>query len=460
MNHKSALPYTDSRILLGKDDIISQALDALNPLDPEDEAQATVAQAALENTLKRMRVRFGTILKTENVSFLLGAGASIDAGGVSLAAIPWPLEKHLIQRAGMPRSSDSMPDWLDLFYKVASILTGQDLSFEERSTECPSSDTSVEPIPLNLEHLLSLLHTWSASMLTSTDTLVLCNEEYIHINKCVLATLIRTIEDTLTRLLDLPVPAKEGSLRTHRLLLRKLLTRPLNLRRTHLFTLNYDTLIEQAGDAEGVIMMDGFVGTLRRVFRPESYDIDFYFPAQTTEGRVHRYDRVIQLYKLHGSINWHSCEASWLNPFGLYATLYGESTEDKDVLIYPSPLKYGQSLGLPYSEMFRRFGNAVAQPQSTLVVVGYGFGDEHVNAQIRQALAIPSFTLVVVDPNPRSEFVASLEELKDERVWIVSGTLGHFDAFVDTLLPNLREEELSLKVVQTYNKMALSRDKQ
>src|SRR5258705_13023013 len=57
-------------------------------------------------------------------------------------------------------------------------------------------------------------------------------------------------------------------------LLRKVLTRPLNLKRVNLFTLNYDTLVEQAADAEGVVLVDGFVGTVRRVFRPESYDHD------------------------------------------------------------------------------------------------------------------------------------------------------------------------------------------
>ena len=53
----------------------------------------------------------------------------------------------------------------------------------------------------------------------------------------------------------------------------------------NIFTLNYDTLIEQAADAEGVVLLDGFVGTQRRIFRPESYQQDLYFPAETTEGR-------------------------------------------------------------------------------------------------------------------------------------------------------------------------------
>ena len=39
-------------------------------------------------------------------------------------------------------------------------------------------------------------------------------------------------------------------------LIKKILTRPLNLRRANLFTLNYDTLIEKAADAEGAVLLN------------------------------------------------------------------------------------------------------------------------------------------------------------------------------------------------------------
>jgi hypothetical protein len=39
-----------------------------------------------DKILKEMRIRIGTLLKTDNISFLFGAGASMKAGGFSLAA--------------------------------------------------------------------------------------------------------------------------------------------------------------------------------------------------------------------------------------------------------------------------------------------------------------------------------------------------------------------------------------
>ncbi len=104
--------------------------------------------------------------------------------------------------------------------------------------------------------------------------------------------------------------------------------------------------------------------------------------------------------------------------------------------------------------MFRRFGNAIAQPQSVLFVIGYGFGDDHVNALIRQSLAVPSVTVVIVDPNPKSEFLKQLESLGDERVWVIKGQeAGAFEKFVENVLPDLKDEEIEGKVVQTFQKM-------
>ena len=67
------------RILLGSKEFVKQCEDNI-----DDEL--------LKKKLEEMRIRIGTLLKTDNVSFLFGAGASIPAGGVSLENIPLKLE--------------------------------------------------------------------------------------------------------------------------------------------------------------------------------------------------------------------------------------------------------------------------------------------------------------------------------------------------------------------------------
>ena len=254
----------------------------------------------------------------------------------------------------------------------------------------------------------------------------------------------------LGRACDLPTTGKVAGLTTFKTLLRKLLTRPLNLKRVNVFTLNYDTLVEQASDAEGVVLLDGFVGIQHRILRPESYEQDFYFPAETTEGRVHRLDRVLHLYKLHGSVTWVASTPTTDNPYGVLSKTF-DPTATQPLLIYPTPAKIGETLGVPYSDLFRRFSTALVRPQSVLFVIGYGFGDDHVNAIIRQALAVPISHWSSSIQSPKSEFVTRLREQKDRRVWIIRGpTIGTPKGFVDEVLPDLRDEEIRRKVLATH----------
>jgi hypothetical protein len=189
----------------------------------------------------------------------------------------------------------------------------------------------------------------------------------------------------------------DANLRFHEELLRRILLRSTTLPRAKLFTLNYDLLIERALDNLGVLYFDGFLGTINRTLRTESYHYDLYYPGETTEGRVTRVDRVIHLYKLHGSINWRRYGVKGSDVIIRHGR--PEDTEFGDVMVYPSPLKVTEMNGYPYSEMFRHLSTQIHQPQSVLLVIGYRFQDSHVNRLVYQALSIPSFVLVIVTPS-------------------------------------------------------------
>jgi hypothetical protein len=70
--------------------------------------------------------------------------------------------------------------------------------------------------------------------------------------------------------------------------LAKLIARDTNLGRTHLFTLNYDTLFEQAMEELGIQYFDGFSGKANSRFDPAVYGLDVYYPGDVAEGRVRR----------------------------------------------------------------------------------------------------------------------------------------------------------------------------
>lgn len=428
---------------------------ATNPEEADDKKKLVEKWS---QALKNLRIRIGTLLKTDGVSILLGSGASKEAGGVLIRAIPKEVEESL---RGQGIVAGRVRKWLRVFY-LALRREAPDVPVPvDRAAILARSQalTNGEEIKVNLEAVLSLLHRWRAAIPEVGGRLSLDGDPPVDAQAETIDECLRRTKLALAAQCVLPT-GENGphALLSYRSFLKKLLTRPLNLRRVNLFTLNYDTLVEKAADSEGVVLLDGFVGTLGRVFRPESYDQDLYFPADTTEGRVHRLDRVAHLYKLHGSLTWRSAHPAWDNPYGV--SMGGEADWDvSPPLIYPTPTKYGETLGMPYAELFRRFAAAVVRPQSTLFTVGYGFGDDHVNVIIRQALAVPSFTLVIVDPcapaaDPRGGFVAKLRARPDRRAWILSGeTLGKFSSFVEEVLPDLRDEEILTKVAATYRSL-------
>lgn len=425
------------------------------PSSPTDPADIERLEAKWADFLKDIRIRLGTLLKVDNVSVLLGAGASKPAGGPLLGSVPVALEESLLS-AGV--SGDRVREWLKVLYRAIAVVADDPAVVprdRDQILERNANLASVEPLPANFELVLSRLYLWHQAFPSATTRLALGGAGQPLIRQSDVADCLRRVTRALVAECMLPKSTTPGDpLADHRELLKRLMTRPLTLKRVNIFTLNYDTLVEQAADAEGAVLLDGFVGTMRRVFRPESYDHDLYFPAETTEGRVHRLDRVIHLYKLHGSVSWRSSSPSWSDPYGLRTT---EDTLEgaEAAVIYPTPAKYGATLGMPYAELFRRFANMIVRPQSTLIVVGYGFGDEHVNAIIRQALGVPSFSLVIVDPQPASNFVTTLRGQADLRVWFIGGaTLGTIEGFVSRVLPDLRDEEILRKVISTYNALS------
>ena len=257
---------------------------------------------------------------------------------------------------------------------------------------------------------------------------------------------------------------KEGKYTYHRSFLTSLLQRPLNLRRANIFTLNYDLTFEYACDELGIEYINGFVGFNERNFRPEVYNYDFFFPGDTTEGKVRRIERVIKYYKLHGSLNWVYKNQNKNNPYGLYEIpielvrmkLKNKMDNLGEIMIYPTSSKKEYTLNFPYSELFRKFADRLQQPEAVLFVIGYSFYDEHVNDIIYQALANPSFTLVIVDFNGTQSGgeIKRLNDLKDPRIIISQGgELGDFKYFSKELLPTMDQEDTRAKVMSSIEKL-------
>ena len=178
--------------------------------------------------------------------------------------------------------------------------------------------------------------------------------------------------------------------------------------RLQLFTTNYDRFVEFGCDRAGIRLIDRFVGAIEPVFRASRLNIDMHYNPPGIRGEPRYLEGVIRLTKLHGSLDWRADGSTirrCLLPFGAKAGHPDIPAKPYDsVLVYPNPAKDIETLSYPYAELFRDFAAAVCRPNAVLVTFGYGFGDDHINRIIRDALTIPSTHLVIIsfdDPGSR-----------------------------------------------------------
>jgi len=466
--------YWDNTFRMGSRELLTEIM---GPKPTEEEVRNLDEKGTIEKWnefLLQSQIYISKLLRAENLSFLLGAGPSVPLGAITIRNIPLKLECQISQSL----SVDS--DEIKLLYEILEYLIGSkpfnQTNLQSRKdiinnliNEGNNERIKEQEIKITLEDLLSFMYCLRASIVTPiknqntpSNTPILSlkkGEKEITAYLGVLDNLIITVKKEYFSLLSkVPESSIKNPLSIHKQFLKKILTRPLNLRRPKIFTTNNDLLIEKAMDELGIMYLDGFIGTTKRTFRPECYNYDFYFPSTSTEGKVHRVDQVIHFYKLHGSINW-------ITSFDSPENIYGIQTKDiktieeenkySDVMIYPTPLKHEFTLGFPYSDLFRRFADAITQPQSVLVTIGYSFADEHVNRIIYQALTIPSFTLLIVDPvADKNEEIKRLIELEDSRIHIISGwDIGTFGGFSKRLLPDIKELEVYEKSAKSARRM-------
>lgn len=200
--------------------------------------------------------------------------------------------------------------------------------------------------------------------------------------------------------------------------------------RLHIFTTNYDRLLEAGADLAGLHLMDRFVGSLTPIFRASRLDLDMHYNPPGIRGEPRYLEGVARFTKLHGSVDWVQVGPDIRRfgvPFGAggvepYLAAPGLTGADASrLMIFPNAAKDRETAEYPYVELFRDFAAAACRPNSTLVTYGYSFGDEHVNRVVRDMLTIPSTHLVVIS---RSDTLGRIEPLSSERRSQVSLLLG------------------------------------
>lgn len=212
----------------------------------------------------------------------------------------------------------------------------------------------------HVENVLSRLR-MMLSAIGKDDTLCgLKQDELARLEECVRKTIARLVTPDLKGL-----PAEFP----HRKFARWL-AKTSRRACVEIFTLNYDVLIEHALESERVPVFDGFVGSYRPFFHPDSLR-----RAETAPGA--NWTRV---WKMHGSVTWRRIEQE-----GRVRVVRGEP-DPAGEMILPSFQKYDESRQQPYAAFTDRMARFLEQDDALLIVAGFSFGDDHINNLMFSAL--------------------------------------------------------------------------
>ncbi len=367
------------------------------------QASAPAAEGKTDAAEAEARRALSDIFRCDNLVVLAGLGTSLcvkDADGKMLAPTMWELWKLV----SAPYVTDKT--WDHLLGVVRH----------------PADDT-------NLENLLSRCKV-AQDFLAGDD-------------KILVTGFVQSAEADIYAGVDFvkagqPLPA-------HLEFLRRAARRSNRRSRTRLFTTNYDKCFEEAGRQGRFVIVDGFSQT-----QPPTFDA-VYFTYDTV-----RRDRasdasdfipnVFHLYKLHGSVDWEQDDTS--------TEIRKVANPKNPLLIYPRSTKYELAFAQPYLEMMSALQASLREPNTGLLVMGFGFNDNHlagpILSAIRTNLALKAaFVSPLLAPgnradgtnyageastNPHIFTVKSLLEAGDARLALLNCTFEELIPFIPDIV--------------------------
>jgi hypothetical protein len=248
-------------------------------------------------------------------------------------------------------------------------------------------------------------------------------------------------------------PNDPSQLESHRVFLHRLSRRRGRDSRMKLFTTNYDLCFERAAGKLGLVALDGFSFTYPRHFDPRYFLFDIVRRPITGEDAGAPLEGVFHLYKLHGSVNWARTQGSGIE-------IVETPEPDQACMIYPAKGKYQQSYIQPHLELMSQYLASLREPNTCLVVVGFGFNDDHLSEPILAAVkSNPHLRLIIVNRSAEentqegkenNRYWKELFQLANqgEDVWLINATFGEFAERIPDLKSLTAAERLSRDIQQ------------
>lgn len=358
-----------------------------------------------EISIEELRSEISQCLQIENLNFLIGAGCS-----------------SFCDEKGSEQAIPTMAGLAEQFY-----ATNPDLKVDKKTKAAVLFPNNLEAL---MNHLVSLGNIVSES---GRKTLA---GKINTLNKFIFGKVCDT--PTCTPLLQL---YKEFYMR----IVKNTRQVPINI-----YTTNYDLYNENALDELGFMYNNGFLGSAKRIFNPNSYNYVVVENLGLSRDVWKSISNFFNLYKIHGSINWIKEDNSDTDTPHILEKdidLIRSRKRFDSLMIYPTPQKDRTTLMVPYSDLFRIMQNNLLKKNSVLITLGYSFSDEHINRIILNALSVYDFRLVIFGD---STMIDRLKDIGDSRIWIINSDdhIHYFKNFVEKVLPlqdDEQREEMEMK---------------
>lgn len=243
-------------------------------------------------------------------------------------------------------------------------------------------------------------------------------------------------------------------------------SRSASRERLHVFTTNYDRLIEHGCDLAGLRVIDRFVGALEPVFRSSRLDVDYHYNPPGIRGEPRFMEGVVRLTKLHGSLDWLLDGRTRLLvrrsiPFGTDpSSPLVPANPLETVMIYPNAAKDVETTEFPYAELFRDMAAAACRTNSVVITYGYGYGDDHINRVLLDMLTIPSTHLVIISfgLDERLQTFLSKAGRRAQISLLVGSHFADLQTLVENYLPKPSIDHISGRVAELLKNRAPLKD--
>ncbi len=230
----------------------------------------------------------------------------------------------------------------------------------------------------------------------------------------------------------------DSALPVHETFLRRIARRPARLPRTQIFTTNYDLAFEMAASRTGFAVIDGFSHTAPQRFDSGYFDVDLAVRDRDRAATALEWmPNVVQLLKLHGSVDWASTDEG----------IVRQHAPARPLIVYPRADKFEVSYQQPFLELMARLQAALRRADTGLLIVGSGLRDRHIVEPVLAAIRTNvRLSMVLVSPglaaNPSEDVNAMIRLIQrgDRRITLMAATFEELVGILPDLMPETEAE--------------------